>query len=84
LIASEPVLVVTQEDLTNVPQASSVPFAAVTVIVTLPVPVAELLVDPNRKMPAVFVPVPEEVPVIVIEPEPVVTMVLPFIRTPLA
>ena len=35
-------------------------------------------------MPAEFVPAPEEVPVIVIEPELVVTMLLLFNRTPLA
>jgi hypothetical protein len=66
-------LVVTQEEkFTMIPQAKLVPFAAVPVIVTWPVPVAERLADP-RKTPLEFVPVPHEVPLTVSEPELVVT-----------
>ena len=48
LTVSEPELVVTADPETIIPQASSVPFAAVPVIVTLPTPVAEMLADPPR------------------------------------
>ena len=57
----------------KIAQAESVPFAAVPVIVTLPVPVAEMLADVYRKTPLEFVPVPNEVPLTVIDPEMVVT-----------
>ena len=48
LTVSEPELVVTADPETIIPQASSVPFAAVPVIVTLPTPVAEMLADDVR------------------------------------
>jgi hypothetical protein len=48
LTVSEPELVVTQEEFTKIPRAESVPFAAVPVIVTWPVPVAEMLADDLR------------------------------------
>ena len=74
LTVSEPELVVTLDPLTSMPRASSVPFAAVPVIVTLPVPVAEMLADDDRLTPLEFRPVPQEVPLTVIEPELVVTV----------
>jgi hypothetical protein len=48
LTVSEPEVVVTQEEFTKIPRAESVPFAAVPVIVTWPVPVAEMLADEFR------------------------------------
>jgi hypothetical protein len=48
LTVSEPELVVTVDDLTKIPQAETVPFAAVPVIVTLPASVAEILADEYR------------------------------------
>jgi hypothetical protein len=48
LTVSKPELVVTVDDLTKIPQAVSPPFAAVPVIITLPVPVAEMLADDFR------------------------------------
>jgi hypothetical protein len=65
----EPELVVTQETYTWMPQALFVPFAAVPVIETLPVPVAEILPFVTRRNPAEFVPLPHEVPLTVSEPE---------------
>ncbi len=56
------------------PKAKSVPFAAVPVIVTWPVPVAEMLGEYHSKMPMEFVRVPHEVPLTVIEHELVVTV----------
>ena len=43
-------------------------------IVTLPVPVAEMLADDVKKTPVELVSVPHEVPLITIEPESVVTL----------
>ena len=48
LTVSEPEVDVTVDSLTSMPRASFVPFAAVPVIVTLPVPVAEMLADDLR------------------------------------
>jgi hypothetical protein len=45
LTVSEPELVVTQEEFTPTPPATTVPFTAVPVIVTWPAPVAEMLAD---------------------------------------
>ena len=59
--------------LTVMPQASVVPFAALAVIVTLPVPVAEMLEDEFRTTPMALVPVPHVVPLTVSEPELLVT-----------
>jgi hypothetical protein len=74
LSVSEPELVVTQEFwYIYTPQAYIVPFAAVPVIVTLPVPVAEMLEEP-AKTPEELSPVPHEVPLTVSEPELVVTV----------
>ena len=73
LTVSEPELVVTVDPPTTMPQACSVPFAAVPVIVTLPVPVAEMLADDNRKTAMEPDPV-HEVPLTVSEPELVVTL----------
>ena len=82
LTVSEPELVVTFEpNLTKMPQALSVPFAAVPVIVTLPAPVAEMLADEARKTPLEFHPVPHEMPLNVSEPKLVVT-VDPFAKIP--
>ena len=72
LTVIEPELVVTQETYTWMPQALFVPFAAVPVIDTLPVPVAEILAFVTRRKPTEFVPLPHEVPLTVIEPELVV------------
>ncbi len=73
----KPVLVVTMELLSIVtPLTSSIPFAAVPVIVTSPVPVAEMLEDVYRVTPEQKSPVPFAMPVTVIEPELVVTVVL--------
>ena len=46
------------------------------VIVTLPVPVAEMLVELSRKTPLEEYPVPHEVPFNVIEPVLVVTQLV--------
>ena len=71
----DPVLVVTHESYTKIPYALVVPFAALPVIVTLPVPVAEKLADTLRKTPFEAVPVlPHDVPLTVIEPLLVVTV----------
>jgi hypothetical protein len=70
----EPELVVTVAPSTRIPCASFVPFAALPVIVTLPVSVAEMLADEARKTPLEYVPVPLEVPLTVREPELVVTV----------
>ena len=48
LTVIEPELVVTLDEYKRIPKAESVPFAAVPVIVTLPVPVAEMLADEYR------------------------------------
>ncbi len=72
LIVRLPELVVAEEEEINTPQAESVPFAAVPVIVTLPVPVDEKLDEPRRKTPPEPPPVPHEVPLIVRLPELVV------------
>ena len=48
LTVSEPEVVVTKDVRKMIPQAEFVPFAAVPVIVTLPVPVAEMLADDLR------------------------------------
>jgi hypothetical protein len=74
LIVTEPELVVTLDESTEIPRALSVPFAAVPVIVTWPRPVAEMLALEDRKTPLEFVPVPHEVPLTVSEPELVVTL----------
>ena len=76
LTVSEPVLVVTQLLDTRTPHAPSVPHAALPVIVTLPVPVAEMLVELSRKTPLEEYPVPHEVPFNVIEPVLVVTQLV--------
>ena len=62
LIVIDPELVVTL-DKTNIqiPSAISVPFAAVPVIVTLPVPVDDML-PAYEKMPLEKVPVQQELP----------------------
>jgi hypothetical protein len=57
-----------------IPRAEFVPFAAVPVIVTWPVPVAEMLDEEVRQTPVELVPVPHEVPLTVSEPELVVTV----------
>ena len=72
LTVIEPELVVTQLESIIMPRAIFVPFAAVPVIVTLPEPIAEMLVA-DREMPVEYCPVPHEVPLTVIEPELVVT-----------
>ena len=72
LIVSVPVLVVTQDPLTEMPQALSVPFTAVPVIVTLPPAVAEI-VDELSKTPLELIPEPFEVPLTVSKPVVVVT-----------
>ena len=72
LTVIEPEVAVTQEAFTTIPQAVLVPFAAVPVIVTLPVPVAEML-DVLRSTPLELVPVPHEVPLTVVVPELAVT-----------
>jgi hypothetical protein len=71
---SEPEVVVTQELYAHIPQAISVPHAAVPVIVTLPAPVAEMLASGNSLTPVEIHPVPQEVPMTVSEPELVVTL----------
>ena len=77
LTVIEPELVVTMELLSIVtPLASSRPFAALPVIVTSPVPLAEMLEDEYRLTPEQKFPVPHDVPVTVIKPELVVTVVL--------
>ena len=68
LNVSEPELVVTLLELNTMPRALFVPFAAVPVITTLPVPVAEMLAALDRKTPLEPVTVPYEVPLTVSEP----------------
>ena len=83
LNVSEPELVVTLLELTSMPRASFVPFAAMPEIVTLPAPVADKLADELRKTPFELSAVPQEVPLTVSEPELVVTLD-EFTRMPLA
>ena len=73
LTVIEPEVVVTQELSSHIPQAKSVPHAAVAVIDTLPAPVDEILAFPTSRTPMEGAPVPQEVPWIVSEPELVVT-----------
>jgi hypothetical protein len=68
LIVSEPVVVVIIAEFTKMPRPEFDPFLAVPVIVTLPVPVAEMLADGARKTPPEPIPVPHEVPLTVSEP----------------
>ena len=73
LTVSEPEVAETLDAVTVMPQASVVPFAALAVIVTLPVPLAEMLEDELRTTPMALVPVPHVVPLTVSEPELLVT-----------
>ena len=72
LTVSEPVLVVTVDTITKMPQASSIPFAAVPVIARLPAPVAAMLAL-YRKIPMEPIAVPHDVPLAVTVPLLVVT-----------
>ena len=54
LTVSKPELLVTLELRKSIPWAKADPFAAVPVIVTLPVPVAEMLADDDRLTPLEF------------------------------
>ena len=65
-------LVVTVAAMTKMPQASSIPFAAVPVIARLPAPVAEMLAL-YRKIPMEPIAVPHDVPLAVSVPLLVVT-----------
>lgn len=84
LRVSKPVLVVTLAAFTRMPLRLFIPVTAVPVIVTLPVPVAEILADEFRCTPWENCPVPvlHEVPLILSVPDVVVT-VAPDTRTPL-
>ena len=74
LTTIEPVVVVTFElAYTNTPIASFVPLTALPVIVTLPPPVDEMMADEFNKTANALVPVPHDVPLILIEPVFVVT-----------
>ena len=81
LIVSEPVLVVIIAEFTKRPRPEFDPFFAVPVIVTLPVPVADML-DETRKTPPEPTPEPHAVPLSVSKPVLVVTLAA-FIRMPL-
>ena len=70
---SNPEFVVIELPVTNTPQAKVVPFCAVPVIVTLPMPIAEMF-DAARETPLERVPVPHEIPLNVIDPELVITL----------
>ena len=79
---SNPEFVVIELPVTNIPQAEVVPFCAVPVIVTLPMPIAEMF-DAARETPLEIVPVPHEIPLKVIDPE-LVVIEAPLVMTPRA
>ncbi len=84
LIVRLPVLVVAEELSIYTPRASSVPLAAVPVIVTLPEPVDEILADDETKTPLESDELPHDVPLIVRLPEFVVTQAELLAKTPKA
>ena len=79
---SNPEFVVIELPVTNIPQAKVVPFCAVPVIVTLPMPIAEMF-DAARETPVELIPVPHEIPLNEIEPE-LVVMQAPLVMIPRA